>query len=279
MWSCLCGEGQDLKWPLRREWLLREAENCRLSVRGLVPQWYRWGLRTSGLSGFCVEQNPWCRQRCLLKASPSAGRECEALLFPSFIFYSLFSLLLFPHPWNLLMPQWIFCVFGNKKLCPQLPWNSLQVITTTITPASPIMAFPSWNALSELLFNMEFGTAQGRMSPMGSQDRRGLDGLCLLQCWSWLRVWSPPKTPGAQTDRAWVVLCSAPLHLCVPPLVIFSEGGEYQTPINELGRVCGVQHTQILRESFVVTWNKSKYSVQLPRFPQKVGREAEINHW
>lgn len=73
---------------------------------------------------------------------------------------------------------------------------------------------------------MEFGTAQGRMALMGSQDRRRLGGLCLLQWWSCLRVLFF-KIPGAQTDRAGVVLCSAPLHLCVPALVVFSEGGEY----------------------------------------------------
>lgn len=38
----------------------------------------------------------------------------------------------------------------------------------------------------------------------------------------------PTKTPGAGMDRAWVVLCSAPLHCCVPPLAVFSEKrGEY----------------------------------------------------
>lgn len=129
---------------------------------------------------------------------------------------------IFPIPGD---TSWIFCVFGNKKLCPQLLWNSLQIISTAIASASLLLAFPNSNDLSELLFNMEFGTVG--CPRMGSQERRRLDGFCLLQWCSWLRVLSSPKTPGAQTDRAWLVLCSAPLHSCVPPLVIFSERGEY----------------------------------------------------
>lgn len=47
----------------------------------------------------------------------------------------------------------------------------------------PIVVFPNSNTLPELLFDVEFGTAWGRMSSGGQPGEEERDGFCLLHWW------------------------------------------------------------------------------------------------
>lgn len=211
--SCLCDEGS-------RIWSGNGCSELQGLSPGLVPQCQgeHWEHQ------HCAGQNPCCRQRCLPKASPlqpgkGLAQELEvSCCFCTFLFSVPYSLCSSPpSPWDVNAVK-DFSVFGNKKLCSQLLCASLQITTS----ASLILRFPSSEVLSELIFSVEFGSAGSRMSLSGQPGEEEVAGFCLLHSGADWGFCHPQSPPGSDWQDG-IVLCSAPLHLCVPPLVMFSN--------------------------------------------------------
>lgn len=203
-WSCLC------------EWSHRGGAGCEMiSEKGMVGQWGRelqvispwvgptvaqvrtgnirlvlgcvWRKTLDGGRGVCSKHPP--RQA---ENGACSGMSIFLLFFSlGFFLYSLFSSLL--SPWTMRFVNALgFCVFRNKKLCPQLPCVS-QTYKSKPLPQQSHQPLSSWHLQIKMIFQNCYltvnfqGTAwsSAGISPSGQPGEAEMGGFCLLHWWSW----------------------------------------------------------------------------------------------